>query len=131
MLETHTYVNTSLGVNSVRLLNLPRPRRVPDGDWFNVTCVLCRHGVVVMLGCTVNLEVMWALGRLLDLSSSLPGGHVILKSSRTYCCLPKSYKRFEGQCGSTFLSDPFLARTRLGSHGRSPPSCLSVSPVMV
>lgn len=120
MPETDTHVNTSLGANSVWLLSLPRPRRVPDDDWFNDTCVLCRHSVVVTLGCTVNLEVMWALRRLLDPSSSLQGGHAILKSSRTYCCLPKSCKHFEGQCGSTFLSDPFLSRTHLGSHGRRP-----------
>lgn len=53
-------------------------------------------------------------------SSPEPRVAAILKSSRTYCCLPKSCKHFEGQCGSTFLSDPFLSRTHLGSHGRRP-----------
>lgn len=40
MLEAHVYVNTSLGVNPGQLLSLLKPRKVPDGGWFNVTCLL-------------------------------------------------------------------------------------------
>lgn len=39
MLEAHTCLNTSLAINPVWPLSLARPRKVPDGDWFNVTCL--------------------------------------------------------------------------------------------
>lgn len=45
MLEAHTYVNTSLGVNPGRLLSVPRPRKVQMSA-----------GLMLYVYCTVSLS---------------------------------------------------------------------------
>ena len=80
-------------------------------------------GIVMVL---VNPGVMWALRRSWDPSYSLQGGCVVLKFSKTDCCLPKSCKCLEGQCSSP-SSGLFLAKAHVGSLSESPLSHASLS----
>lgn len=93
--------STSLGVNPVQVLSWPKPRAVPDGDWFNIVGACTALPVWGDVRTHCKSDSYMGPREVTASFPSLQGGHVS-KSSRTDRRLLESGKRLGGQRGLTF-----------------------------